>query len=145
MSRDDNLETLRTTYDAFGRGDFETILTLVTDDVDWASDAADDTAPWWGQRTGKQAVGQFFADIASALEVLEFTPLAMAANDDDAFAFIRFRYRGVDSGLESAVNLHHYFRLRDGKISYWRGSEDTAVSARVVSGSRSPAQTAATV
>lgn len=23
------------------------------------------------------------------------------------------------------MNLHHYFRFRDGKIEYYRGSEDT--------------------
>jgi hypothetical protein len=24
------------------------------------------------------------------------------------------------------MNLHHYFRFRDGKIAYYRGSEDSA-------------------
>ena len=26
-------------------------------------------------------------------------------------------------------NLHHYFQFRDGKVSYYRGSEDTAQTA----------------
>jgi ketosteroid isomerase-like protein len=143
MSRDENIQTIRTLYDAFGRGDVQTILAQVTDDVDWASDAAEDTAPWWGVRKGRDAVGSFFADVASSIEVLEFTPVDLAASDDAVMSLVRFRFRGLDSGLEASANLHHYFRFRDGKVEYYRGSEDTALSARVVTGSRSPAQTAA--
>ena len=143
MSRDENLQTIRTIYDAFGRGDVETILAQLTDDVDWAADASDDAAPWYGRRTGKNEVGRFFADVAGAIEVLEFTPRDLAANDDAVFSLVRFRYRGLDSGVEGSLNLHHYFRFRDGKVEYYRGSEDTALTGRVLSGSRSPAQTAA--
>lgn len=143
MSRDDNLRTITTIYEAFGRGDAETILAQVTDDVDWAADASDDAAPWYGQRTGKEAVGRFFGDIAGAIEVLEFTPVDLAATDDAVLTFVRFRFRGVGSGVEGSANLHHYFRFRDGKVDYYRGSEDTALTARILSGSRSPAQTAA--
>lgn len=106
MSRDDNLQIIGALYEAFGRGDAETILAHLTDDVDWAADAADAGAPWHGVRTGKDAVGRFFGEIAGAIEVL-------------------------------------YFRFRDGKVDYYRGSEDTALTASVLSGSRSPAQTAA--
>ncbi len=28
-----------------------------------------------------------------------------------------------------AHHLHHYFRFRDGKVEYYRGSEDTAETA----------------
>jgi ketosteroid isomerase-like protein len=143
MSREENIQTIRTIYDAFGRGDVQTILDQVTDDVDWAADAADDTAPWWGVRNGKEAVGRFFADVAGSIEVLEFTPVDLAASDNAVMSFVRFRYRGLDSGMEAGANLHHYFRFRDGKVEYYRGSEDTALGARVVTGSRSPAQTAA--
>jgi hypothetical protein len=30
------------------------------------------------------------------------------------------------TGKTAAMNLHHFFRFRDGKIAYYRGSEDTA-------------------
>ena len=32
------------------------------------------------------------------------------------------------------MNLHHFFRFRDGKIAYYRGSEDTAVTAAALQG-----------
>lgn len=30
------------------------------------------------------------------------------------------------------MNLHHYWRFRDGKVAYYRGSEDTALVASAV-------------
>ena len=31
-------------------------------------------------------------------------------------------------------NLHHYFKFRDGKIAYYRGTEDTAQTETVLRG-----------
>jgi len=39
MSSDDNVKTVQSVYEAFGRGDVSAILEVLTDDVDWASDA----------------------------------------------------------------------------------------------------------
>lgn len=33
------------------------------------------------------------------------------------------------TGKDVATNLHHHWRLRDGKVFYHRGSEDTALIA----------------
>ena len=30
------------------------------------------------------------------------------------------------------MTMHHYWRIRDGKIEYFRGSEDTEQTARVL-------------
>ena len=40
MSAEQNIETARQMYEAFGRGDVQAILDRVTDDVDWSTDAA---------------------------------------------------------------------------------------------------------
>ena len=37
MSANDNVKTIQTVYEAFGRGDLPAILDALTDDVDWAS------------------------------------------------------------------------------------------------------------
>ena len=42
--------------------------------------------------------------------------------------------RGLSTGREAAMNLHHYFRFRDGKIAYYRGSEDTAQTLAALTG-----------
>ncbi len=40
MSADANSKTIMSVYEAFGRGDVAAILDAVTDDVDWAAEAA---------------------------------------------------------------------------------------------------------
>jgi len=134
MSADDNLATIRAIYAAFGTGDVETILDAVADDVDWAVDA-EPVAPWYGQRTGKDGVASFFADIASSTEVLDFAVEGMGASDNEVFAFLRFAVRIKATGREVSFHLHHYFRFGgDGKVEYYRGSEDSAQVARALTG-----------
>jgi ketosteroid isomerase-like protein len=125
VSPEGNLKTVRTIYDAFGRGDLATILDAVTDDVDWSSAAASRSAPWYGRRVGKDAVTEYFRSIGAAIEVLDFTQLSFTANDTEVMVLNEFRMRARRSGKEAAMHLHHYWRFRDGKVEYWRGSEDT--------------------
>ena len=77
MSQDDNLKLVREIYDAVGRGDVPAILDRVTDDVDWSTDAAIASAPWYGPRHGKDGVASFFAATGTTGPVTEFTPLAL--------------------------------------------------------------------
>ena len=126
MSADVKIKTIAQVYDAFGRGDVAAILDAVTDDVDWAAETTSTAAPWYGVRHGKDAVAAFFAAFGSAMEVEEFTPVSFAANDTDVLTVVRFRARSRSTGKTAAMDLHHYFRFRDGKIAYYRGTEDTA-------------------
>ena len=126
MSADANIKTITQAYEAFGRGDVAAILDMVTDDVDWAAEAASDGAPWYGVRRGKDAVARFFTDFGSAMEVQEFTPLTFAANETDVLTVVRCRTTSRRTGKSTAMDLHHLFRFRDGKIAYYRGTEDTA-------------------
>lgn len=126
MSADINLKTVVQAYEAFGHGDVAGILSTLTDDVDWAAEASSSGAPWYGIRHGKDAVAQFFTEFGSAMEVEEFTPVTFAANDTDVLTVVRFTARSRATGKTTSMNLHHFFRFRDGKIAYYRGSEDTA-------------------
>ena len=83
-------------------------------------------------RHGKDAVAEFFVAFGSAMEVDEFTPVSLAANDTDVLTVIRFRARSRSTGNTAAMDLHHYFRFRDGKIAYYRGTEDTAQTEAVL-------------
>ena len=73
-------------------------------------------------RTGKDGVTSFFEAFGSTMEVQEFTPLSYTANDTDVHTVVHCRA----TGKHIDHDLHHYFRFRDGKIAYYRGTEDTA-------------------
>jgi uncharacterized protein len=134
MSADANIKTITGIYEAFGRGDVAAILDAVADDVDWAAEAGSSAAPWYGVRRGKDAVAAFFSDFGSTMEVEEFTPVSFAANDTDVLTVVRFRARSRSTGKTAQMNLHHYFKFRDGKIAYYRGTEDTAQTETVLQG-----------
>ena len=134
MAAEQNLATVRAIYEAFGTGDVDTILDAVADDVDWAVDA-EPVAPWYGQRTGKDGVRSFFADIASSTDVQDFAVEGMGASENEVFAFLRFGVRMKSTGREASFHLHHYFRFGpDGKVTYYRGSEDSALVAQALAG-----------
>jgi ketosteroid isomerase-like protein len=38
------------------------------------------------------------------------------------------------TGRRAAIHLHHYFRFHDGKIAYYRGTEDTAQTEAALKG-----------
>jgi ketosteroid isomerase-like protein len=76
---------------------------------------------------GKAHLPAFFEGIARTGNVTEFTPLSLAANDDgDVMVVLRFAFTVTDTGKDIAMNLHHFWRFRDGQVAFYRGSEDTA-------------------
>jgi ketosteroid isomerase-like protein len=126
VGADENVKTIQVMYEAFGRGDVQTILGSVTEDVDWAAEAATHGAPWFGPHQGRASVPAFFEAFGSNMEVEEFTPLAFGTNEDSVFALVRCRAKSRANGRGVDMTLHHYFRFRDGKVCYYRGTEDTA-------------------
>ncbi len=126
MGANDNIKTIQLIYEAFGSGDLNAILDRVTDDVDWAAEASSTVAPWYGARHGKDGVAAFFEGFGSSMEVQEFTPFAFAGNDTEVHTVVHCRATARATGKAIDHNLHHFFRFRDGKISYYRGTEDTA-------------------
>ncbi len=132
MSADVKIKTITQVYEAFGRGDVAAILDAVADDVDWASETTSTAAPWYGVRHGKDGVAEFFAAFGSTMEVEEFTPVSLAANDTDVLTVIRFRAKSRKTGKTAAMDLHHFFTFRDGKIVYYRGTEDSAQTEAVL-------------
>jgi ketosteroid isomerase-like protein len=132
MSGEVNIKIIQGVYEAFGRGDVAAVLDAVAEDVDWAAEAAGTGAPWYGVRHGKDEVVKFFEEFGTAMEVEEWTPLAFAASDADVHSVVRIRARARATGKALTMNLHHFFTMRDGKIAYYRGTEDTAQTEAVL-------------
>jgi ketosteroid isomerase-like protein len=132
MSADDNIKVIMNVYDAFGRGDVATILDALADDVDWAADTASTAAPWYGVKHGKAGVTEFFEQFGSTMEVEEFRPVSFAANETDVHTVVAHRAKSRATGKTATMNLHHYFKFADGKVAYYRGSEDSALTAEIL-------------
>src|ERR1700722_8652849 len=129
MGGEENLKKIQMIYEAFGRGDVQAVLDGVADDVDWATEASSAGAPWWGGHHGKQGVADFFQAFGPAMEVQEFPPYAFATTDNEVHTVVHCRATSRATGKAIDHDLHHYFRMDNGKIVFYRGTEDTAATA----------------
>ena len=125
MSSDENIKVIRTAYDAFARGDIPAVLELTRDDCDWAVEGSANIAPYYGIRNGESEVLSFFQQLGSTFEVERFEPTAIAGDGEDVLAVVAYGIKSRATGRSAAKNIHHQFRVSDGKIAYFRGSEDT--------------------
>ena len=130
---DANIEVVQRAYEAYGRGDLDAVLAEVADDVDWAAEAASTSVPWFGPHHGKDGVGRFFDEIGSNVTITEFTPLSFMSNDTDVIVTVRWAYTVNATGKSAAMYMQHWWRLANGKIVFFRGSEDTEQSAAAFS------------
>ena len=101
-NQDDNIQIVKEIYDAVGAGDVDAILERVTDDANWAAEAAGSAAPWYGPRAGKAGVASFFNDINSSIEILEFTPRNFAAGENDVHLLVDWTFRPIATGREAS-------------------------------------------
>jgi len=93
---DSKIAVIQDVYAAFARHDLDTILAVLDDGVDWASEATSGSAPWYGSYRGKAEVSRFFQALGSRIE--EFTPLSFMANNTDVADVIRWTISTRETG-----------------------------------------------
>ena len=84
---DQNLQTVRDCYEAFGRGDIPFILSCCADDIDWQSSDSPEI-PYAGRYRGPAGVAEFFHTIVAALEVKSFQPSTFITSLPDAMKLL---------------------------------------------------------
>lgn len=122
----ENVEKLQQMYAAFGRGDINSILDNVTDDVEWGVDTAATEVPWYRIHRGRGGVAEFFDALAGAVEFKKFEPTAFIPNGDEVIVTVDYDFQFRKNGKGSPMACMHRFRVRDGKVSSFRAYEDTA-------------------
>ena len=144
MNAETNAQTVQAIYDAFKRGDIPTLLSMLTDDVEWFVGGPASVIPYAGARRGREQVKQFFQTLGETLEFKEFNLQELIAQGDKVVAI------GNDRRMVKATNRIAENRwamvwtLRDGKGSSFYPYEDTAaiVDAFTAAKSASSAMTA---
>jgi len=129
---DPKIEAVQRLYEAYGKGDLDAVLAELADDVDWAAEASGTAAPWWGNFRGKGEVPRFFKEIATNLDISEFDVVSITSNDSDVVATVHWTFTANSTGKTAAMYMQHWWRFVDGKIAFFRGSEDSEQSARAL-------------
>jgi ketosteroid isomerase-like protein len=132
----EHLDAVRRLYAAYGNQDIDSVLAELADDVDWAAEADTDVVPWHGRYHGKASVPGFFAAIGTNVDVTEFDLVGMTANETDVVATVHWTFTVRATGRTATMYMQHWFRFTDGRISFFRGSEDSAKSMAAFGGER---------
>ncbi len=127
-----NVETVRGTYEAFGRGDVHAILDQCADDIRWehhptGNNAQHRDVPYMRARSGRDAVAGFFQDMEEGYEMHAFNPHSFLAGDGRVAAVVEFDLTVKATGKRIHDEEIHLFEFGDdGKVTTFRHFLDTA-------------------
>ena len=121
----DNLDIVRKGYDAFGRGDITTLLTLFDEQIEWIS-AGPPELITSGRRTGRQAVAQVFAAVNDVFEIQRFDPKEFVVQGDRIVVLGSETARVRATGKVLDMDWAHAFTLRNGLVTSFHEYTDTA-------------------
>ncbi|HEY3496118.1 MAG TPA: nuclear transport factor 2 family protein [Polyangiaceae bacterium] len=120
------IATVRTIYQAFGRGDVPTILELLHPDVEWEHDAIDHGIPWLRPGRGRDHVAAFLGEV-SKLEFHAFAPEAFLTDESRVAVFVRHEVTNPATGKRFAgVEIHYWTFDETGRVSRMKHFADTA-------------------
>jgi ketosteroid isomerase-like protein len=128
-----DVEFVQSLYAAFGRRDIATVLNGLSPEVTWNMVGRVEDVPMAGVHRGMQGVADFFRIMAETLEITRFEPREFHAVDNRVFVHGFWRYVARSSGQSGENEWLHVFTLRDGKVTAWRGHNDTAQISAVLS------------
>jgi ketosteroid isomerase-like protein len=127
MNTENNVELIRSIYEAFGRGDAALVASKVRPDARWDFNVGASDVPWHVPVTGPAEVPRFLAAFLENVKLEAFEPKQFIASGDDVIAHIRLVYDVKRTGKRVDGEQLHWWTVRDGKIARLRHFEDTAL------------------
>ena len=111
----ENVEVLRRAYDAFNRGDLDTLASEFYDQqVEWQTSREDPDA---ATHRGREAVRRYFDQWLESFEGLHAdVEEYIDASNDRVFTWVRWTGRGRESGIDTEWWLAIVSTLRGGRI-----------------------------
>jgi ketosteroid isomerase-like protein len=106
------IETLRAGYEAFNRGEVDSLFDAAHPDMEFIPA---DRAANAGTVRGSEAIRRFFDDLFEPFEKVEVEPQKFFESDDRIAVILRarFRPRGSDAVIENRIG--HVWTFSDGK------------------------------
>jgi ketosteroid isomerase-like protein len=120
-----NIATVNTIYEAFGRGDVQVILSCLAEDVEW-DNRENYGIPLLVPRKGRAEVGRFFQEMAN-IELQSFSVKKLFDGGSSVVAWIGISWKWKASGrvFSDAVALHLWEFDSAGKVNRFFHVEDT--------------------
>jgi ketosteroid isomerase-like protein len=125
MSQEQNVEIVRRGYEAFGRGDIDTLLSLLDENIEWTTPGPPEL-PTAGTRRGRQQVGEFFQLLDDVFEIQRFDAKAFISEGDRVVVLGDDTSRIKATGKVLDAQWAHVHTLKGGKIVSFQEYLDTA-------------------
>ena len=103
-------------YDAFGKGDMQTIRSVLADDIEWIVTGDPAKMPWAGTLHGADAVLKATSRLTGSTEELEIITKWTVSADDKVISLISERATVTETGRFYEVDSVHIYTVKDGKI-----------------------------
>lgn len=129
MSEQDNIAVVRRGYEAFQKGDIESLLALLADDIEWETPEVEGI-PYGGLQRGKKGVAEFFRQLGESEEILSFEPKEFIAQGEKVVVIGEYRARVRATGQTGESPWIHVMTVRDGKLARFFELYDTAAAQR---------------
>jgi ketosteroid isomerase-like protein len=128
---EDHVATVRSFYEAFGRGDVAPILDAAAEDVVWEAGAEDHDLPLLTPGRGKAHVADFFSRLAD-VEVKRFEPRLVFGSGDHVMAVcaIELVVPATGRSVREEGEGHLWTFGPDGKVVAFRHYSDTLQHSR---------------
>lgn len=112
----ENAETLKSAYEAFGRGDMDAVMEAWHDDIRWDG-TNDERLPAGGRHEGKEAVAGALGKIQEAWESFVVQPDEFHDSDETVIVLGHAEGKAKETGESAKWPFVHVWRMRDGKAS----------------------------
>jgi ketosteroid isomerase-like protein len=112
----------------FGAGDFDGVLELFADNVDWDVPGAPEV-PWTGRRRTRADIRAFLSTVAAEVRTREFTVDRVLADGEHGVALGRFTHEVLRTGRAFSCGFALHIHVRDGRIDLYHMFEDSAAVA----------------
>jgi len=122
-----NVDTARSAYDAFGRGDLEALKEMFAEDAVWITS---DELPLGGETNGRDAIIGNFAEIPNYWSSFSVEPREFI-DCGDYVTVLGTQRAGNDSGSFEAP-FAHVMKFEDGKLVRGEFYADSAKAAKLV-------------
>jgi uncharacterized protein len=110
-----NIDLIKKLYEAYGKGDIDTVIDHLADPFDWRFDAPS-IIPFAGdQKTPDEVRRRFFGSLAESQKDQALSPQEFIAQDDKIVMLGRY-----------SATVAHVFTIQNGKITRFVNFTDTA-------------------
>ncbi len=122
-----NMDTARSAYDAFGRGDLESLKEMFAEDGVWVTS---DELPLGGETRGRDAILGNFAQIPNYWSSFSVEPEEFIDAGD--YVIVRGTQRAGNDNGDFEGPFLHLMKFEDGKVTRGEFHADSAKAAKLL-------------